>query len=193
MSFPRPIATFAKANWHTLRDHNASRWPAKGYSMFLTTRPTNRRSDLRLIDTHRLTQLLISTSHSRLSLKQCLLHLLCLDFTPRSTQRFSAPVFLTVLLMFVSGLVLQELSGAKKRYERGYGWEQYKRWTERRSILVPFLPQLYAPLPTFLKRTLFLDFPIYVFDPARHADQRKGARAGGRGGKEQQHAGEDRK
>jgi len=116
-----------------------------------------------------------------------------LRFHPAQYSAILGPVFLTVLLMFVSGLVLQELSGAKKRYERGYGWEQYKRWTERRSILVPFLPQLYAPLPTFLKRTLFLDFPIYVFDPARHADQRKGARAGGRGGKEQQHAGEDGK
>lgn len=38
---------------------------------------------------------------------------------------------------------------------------------------MPFPPQLYAPLPTFLKRTLFLDFPIFVFDPATHADQSK--------------------
>jgi steroid 5-alpha reductase family enzyme len=83
------------------------------------------------------------------------------------------PIFLTVLLMFVSGLTLQERPGAKKRYESGQGWEQYKRWTERTSILVPFPPQLYAPLPTFLKRTLLLDFPIYVFDPAKHADPKK--------------------
>jgi steroid 5-alpha reductase family enzyme len=83
------------------------------------------------------------------------------------------PIFLTALLMFVSGLTLQERPGAKKRYESGQGWEQYQRWTERTSILVPFPPQLYAPLPTFLKRTLFLDFPIYVFDPAKHADLKK--------------------
>lgn len=75
--------------------------------------------------------------------------------------------------MFVSGLTLQERPGAKKRYETRQGWEQYKRWTERTSILVPFPPQLYALLPTFLKRTLFLDFPIYVFNPAKHADQSK--------------------
>ena len=83
------------------------------------------------------------------------------------------PIFLTVLLMFVSGLTLQERPGAKKRYESGQGWEQYKRWTERTSILIPLPPQLYAPLPTFLKRSLLLDFPIYVFDPAKHADQKK--------------------
>jgi steroid 5-alpha reductase family enzyme len=83
------------------------------------------------------------------------------------------PIFLTVLPMIVSGLTLQERPGAKKRYESGQGWEQYKRWTERTSILIPFPPQLYAPLPTFLKRTLFLDFPIYVFDPTKHADPKK--------------------
>ena len=83
------------------------------------------------------------------------------------------PIFLTLLLMFVSGLTLQERPGAKKRYESGQGWDQYKRWTERTSILVPFPPQLYALLPTFIKRSLFLEFPIYVFDPSKHADQKK--------------------
>jgi len=28
-------------------------------------------------------------------------------------------------------------------------------------------------MPVFLKRTVFLEFPIYVFDPAKHADQGK--------------------
>jgi Protein of unknown function (DUF1295) len=106
-----------------------------------------------------------------------------LRFHPAQYSAILGPVFLTVLFMFVSGLVPEERSEAKKRYERGHGWEQYKRWTERTSILVPFLPQLYAPLPTFLKHTLFLDFPIYVCDPARHADQRKGVRAGGEEGR----------
>ena len=85
--------------------------------------------------------------------------------------------FLTILLMFVSGLTLQERPGAKKKYEadgpNGPGWQQFKRWTERTSILIPFPPQLYAPLPTFIKRSVFLEFPIYVFDPAKHADQKK--------------------
>ena len=81
------------------------------------------------------------------------------------------PVFLTVLLMFVSGLTLQERPGAKKRYEKGgETWLAYRRYLDRTSILIPFPPQLYVRLPTMLKRTLFLEFPIYVFDPTKHAD-----------------------
>ena len=76
-----------------------------------------------------------------------------------------------------SGLTLQERPGAKKKYEGdgpdGPGWTQYKRWTERTSILIPFPPQVYALMPTILKRTLFLEFPLYVFDPAKHADGKK--------------------
>ncbi|KAL9638783.1 MAG: hypothetical protein Q9164_001337 [Protoblastenia rupestris] len=83
------------------------------------------------------------------------------------------PFFLTALLMFLSGLPLQERPGAKKRYESGNHWESYKTYTERTSILLPFPPQLYLGMPTILKRTLFLEFPIYVFDPTKHADQDK--------------------
>lgn len=87
------------------------------------------------------------------------------------------PIFLTVLLMFVSGLTLQERPGAKKKYDAdgpdGQSWLQYKQWTERTSILIPFPPGLYVLVPTVLKRTLFLEFPIYVFDPNVHADDGK--------------------
>ena len=83
------------------------------------------------------------------------------------------PILLTLLLLFVSGLTLQERPGAKKRYESGNHWESYRRYTKRTSILIPFPPQLYEPLPTVLKRTIFLEFPLYVFDPAKHADAGK--------------------
>jgi hypothetical protein len=84
------------------------------------------------------------------------------------------PFFLTILLMFVSGLTLQERPGAKKRYEKGDHWEEYARYLNRTSILIPFPPQLYEKVPTILKRTVFLEFPIYVFDPAKHSDVSKG-------------------
>ncbi|KAI0839296.1 DUF1295-domain-containing protein [Hypoxylon sp. FL0890] len=80
------------------------------------------------------------------------------------------PLFLTILLMFVSGLPLSERPGAKKRYENGLNWEAYQRYLNRTSILIPFPPQIYARLPTFIKRTIFLEFPMYVFDPAKHSD-----------------------
>lgn len=82
------------------------------------------------------------------------------------------PIFLTILLMFVSGLTLQERPGAKKRYERGNNWPAYARYLSRTSILVPFPPQIYEKLPIWMKRTIFLEFPIYVFDPNRHADRK---------------------
>lgn len=83
------------------------------------------------------------------------------------------PFFLTALLMFLSGLPLSERPGAKKRYEKGNNWEAYSRYLNRTSILIPFPPQLYEKMPVFLKRTILLEFPMYVFDPAKHSDQGK--------------------
>lgn len=94
------------------------------------------------------------------------------------------PFFLTILLMFVSGLPLSERPGAKKRYEKGDNWEGYKRYLDRTSILIPFPPQLYVKLPVWVKRTVFLEFPMYVFDPAKHSDgaqEERSAEEGGRG------------
>lgn len=88
------------------------------------------------------------------------------------------PLFLTILLMFVSGLPLSERPKAKSRYEKGNNWEGYKRWLDRTSILIPFPPQLYERMPVLLRRTLFLEFPMYVFDPAKHSDVRKPGGAG---------------
>ncbi|KAK8058793.1 3-oxo-5-alpha-steroid 4-dehydrogenase [Apiospora phragmitis] len=80
------------------------------------------------------------------------------------------PFLLTILLMFVSGLPLSERPGAKKRYEKGLNWEGYQRYLRRTSILIPFPPQVYEHLPTIVKRTLLLEFPMYVFDPAKHSE-----------------------
>lgn len=82
------------------------------------------------------------------------------------------PFFLTILLMFVSGLTLQERPGAKKRYERAINWPAYEHYLQRTSILIPFPSQIYAMLPIWLKRTLFLEFPVYVFDPEKHANRK---------------------
>ncbi|PHH67099.1 hypothetical protein CDD81_4494 [Ophiocordyceps australis] len=79
------------------------------------------------------------------------------------------PFFLTALLLFVSGLPLSERPKAKARYQQNNNWETYKRWLDRTSILVPFPPRLYQRMPTIVKRTLFLEFPMYVFDPDKHA------------------------
>lgn len=41
--------------------------------------------------------------------------------------QYSAILGPVLLLLFMSGLTLQERPGAKKRYESGQEWEQYKR------------------------------------------------------------------
>ncbi|KAK0657239.1 hypothetical protein B0T16DRAFT_452722 [Cercophora newfieldiana] len=87
-----------------------------------------------------------------------------------------SPIMITMLLMFLSGLPLSERPGAKKRYEAGTNWEAYQRYLQRTSILIPFPPQLYERVPTILKRTIFLEFPMYVFDPAKHSDASKAHR-----------------
>lgn len=73
--------------------------------------------------------------------------------------------------MFVSGLPLSERPGAHKRYENGTNWDAYARYLDRTSVLIPFPPQIYVRLPTLVKRTLFLEFPMYVFDPDKHSDR----------------------
>lgn len=82
-------------------------------------------------------------------------------------------IFLTVLLMFVSGLPLQERPGAKKRYEKGTGWPAYEKYLHDTSILIPMPPVIWKNLPVIVKRTIGCEFPIYVFDPAKHADQQQ--------------------
>lgn len=82
-------------------------------------------------------------------------------------------ILLTTLLMFVSGLPLQERPGAKKRYEKGVGWEAYSQYLHDTSILIPMPPAVWKRLPVLVKRTVGLEFPMYVFDPAKHADEGK--------------------
>lgn len=95
------------------------------------------------------------------------------------------PIFITFLLMFISGLPLSERPGSKKRYEAGTNWDAYARYLNRTSILIPFPPQLYERMPTFLKRTVFLEFPMYMFDPAKHAEGAAGGRTAEEGGRGQ--------
>lgn len=43
-------------------------------------------------------------------------------------------------------------------------------------------PAIYAPIPTFLKRTLFLEFPMYVFRPSKDDEDERRKSQGGRDG-----------
>lgn len=67
------------------------------------------------------------------------------------------PIFITLLLLFVSGIPIQEKSYDKK-YGKYDGYWDYKRQT---SLLIPIPPSMYRPLPEIIKKTLLLDFKIY--------------------------------
>ncbi|EGP87419.1 uncharacterized protein MYCGRDRAFT_109668 [Zymoseptoria tritici IPO323] len=99
------------------------------------------------------------------------------DFIPNTTGPAAALyasivgfLFLTLLLLFVSGLTLQERPGAKKRYEKGEGWHAYAKYLEETSILIPMPKAVWKRLPVIVKRTVGMEWPIYVFDPEKHAD-----------------------
>lgn len=81
--------------------------------------------------------------------------------------------FLFCLLFFVSGLTLQERPGAKKRYEKGVNWPAYEKYLHDTSIWIVMPPAIWRNLPVWVKRTVGFEWPLYVFDPARDADQKK--------------------
>lgn len=76
-----------------------------------------------------------------------------------------SPLFTVALLMGLSGLPLQERPTQKKMYHSDKR-EEYAEYLNRTSILLPLPSSLYRPLPTFLKRSVLLDFPFYQYKPS---------------------------
>jgi len=85
-----------------------------------------------------------------------------------------SPIFTFIVLMFGSGVPYSAKPQAKRFYLKAYGpetrqddpviWEQYKTYLSRTSILIPIPPGVYKGLPSIVKKTLLLDFPMYQFD-----------------------------
>lgn len=67
------------------------------------------------------------------------------------------PVFIVCLLMFVSGIPLNEASADKKHGDK----EEYRQYKRRTSVLIPIPPSLYEKVPQSVKSSLLLDFPLY--------------------------------
>ncbi|KAG9459191.1 hypothetical protein H6P81_003699 [Aristolochia fimbriata] len=67
------------------------------------------------------------------------------------------PIFLTLLLLFVSGIPLLEES-SDKRFGNLTEYKQYKRAT---SPLIPLPPIVYAKLPAWFKAVFLFEFPFY--------------------------------
>ncbi|XP_010274705.1 PREDICTED: uncharacterized protein LOC104609951 isoform X3 [Nelumbo nucifera] len=67
------------------------------------------------------------------------------------------PIFLTLLLFFVSGIPLLEES-ADKKYGNLAEYRMYKKTT---SPLIPLPPAVYGSLPAWFKGTFLFEFPLY--------------------------------
>ncbi|CAG8574391.1 7499_t:CDS:2 [Cetraspora pellucida] len=81
-----------------------------------------------------------------------------------------SPIFTILILLFLSGMPLNERPAHIKQYKAG-NWSEYSRYLSRTSCLIPFPPSLYEPLPQFIKSSLFLEFPIYRYDPNSDSDR----------------------
>jgi len=85
-----------------------------------------------------------------------------------------SPIFTTILLFFGSGIPTAEKPTAERYYLLSnapstkelypQAWERYKAYLYSTSILIPFPPSLYRPLPVWIKCSIFLDFPVFTFD-----------------------------
>lgn len=94
-----------------------------------------------------------------------------------------SPIFTTLLLLFVSGVPTAEKPSQQKYYTMSakgdtlepFGkdqrdqdpWRRYKAFKNRTSLLVPIPPQLYKPLPKFVKTWLLLDLPVFQFNESK--------------------------
>lgn len=74
----------------------------------------------------------------------------------------AGPIFITVILLFLSGIPLLEAS-ADKRYG---GLAEYRRYKQRTSPLVPLPPSLYESLPGWVKKFFLFELPLYNKNPS---------------------------
>lgn len=75
----------------------------------------------------------------------------------------SGPVFLSWLLLFVSGIPLLEKS-ADKRFS---GAEEYRLYKKTTSPLVPLAPTVYEILPGWIKLAFLFELPLYNYNHRR--------------------------
>ncbi|KAJ9062496.1 hypothetical protein DSO57_1010068 [Entomophthora muscae] len=91
------------------------------------------------------------------------IYLLCLPVTSLTgVYAVASPIFITWLLLFVSGIPLSEPTKEKKFVEAG---EQaaYQEYIDSTSAVVPLPNDFYRSLPGFVKSTILMDFPIYRY------------------------------
>jgi len=69
----------------------------------------------------------------------------------------AGPIFITLLLLFVSGIPLLEESADKKHGKN----PEYRAYKNKTSPLIPLPPALYGSLPSWFKVLFLLELPLY--------------------------------
>lgn len=77
---------------------------------------------------------------------------------------FCSPLFITCLILFVSGVPILELSADRKYGSR----DDYITYKKSTSLLIPFPPSWYSRLPAAVKKSVFLDFDMF-----NHIDEKE--------------------
>ncbi|CAG8489868.1 18338_t:CDS:10 [Acaulospora morrowiae] len=76
----------------------------------------------------------------------------------------ASPILTILLLLFITGMIVNERPSHERQYKNG-NWSEYSEYLNRTSCLILFPPSLYVLLPQSIKSTLFLEFPIYRYNP----------------------------
>jgi len=88
----------------------------------------------------------------------------------REKFAIASPLFITFILLFLSGISIQERT-QDKRY---YGTEHEKAFREhktRTSPLIPLPPSVYSRIPSIIKVLFLLELPLY--NPGGNNDKKK--------------------
>ncbi|EKX46820.1 hypothetical protein GUITHDRAFT_86513 [Guillardia theta CCMP2712] len=78
-------------------------------------------------------------------------------FTDAMYWSIIGPIFITLLLLFVSGVNLLEESSDKRYGHR----EDYREYKKSVSNLIPFPPSIFRGIPQAIKVIFFFEWPIY--------------------------------
>lgn len=70
------------------------------------------------------------------------------------------PIFITFILLFVSGIPILEQNADKKHGMK----EEYKAFKKATSVLLPIPPKLYVKFPESIKKSILLDWKLYNKD-----------------------------
>jgi len=103
----------------------------------------------------------------------------------------ASPLFTTLILLFVSGLPTSEKPVQNRYFSLAHEngemrvWEDYQEYLNSTSIMIPFPPSIYRKLPSWLKRTVLIDFPIFNLSlveqhrALKEADAKRGTNGSG--------------